>query len=696
MATTGKKTVKKVYEIVASESKSQRGVLVATYKKNPDQLKWIGKQHLYNYPLSAEEANAGQCEWDKVKELWLYSGAKDNRHVYVAEFVGIKAQKDFLAEHPDYPRGTGKGHGDFYAVFKVTRKYQPTIEDSVVTVRVKDFTRRTPKIAQAIKAYQNGAEIGCLLDYLPAELAPLTHEQLRVCEAAVQLDFFDEIFPQVTKLVKRNAAGGRKFALATVFSGIGAIEQAFLRKHIDHEIVFACDNGDQTPFQCEAVEWQECVDEFNRLSVFVDTMRPTTESQQSAAEIVRAQRDSIKRLLDGAPATSKRPERELKDRVLMLYEAVGFYKFRVTWENEPDWKARKHLVDMLYRPLLNRNNVRKSYVANYDVDDERFHWNVSFLEGLPYRNKVDLLVGGSPCQSFSLVGKQMGLSDTRGTLFYEYARLVCEIRPKCFIYENVRALLSNDNGRTWATMSRVFTDLGYDWKYAVLNAKDYGMPQNRERVFVVGFRKDLKVGDSFQFPKPVELTRTMQDFLLDVVPGKYYLPEKGVEFVLDEGNLTKRYTQIDGTVQLCQKKNQQFNWHGDFVFVDEETASRLGMPEMEKYYLSEKVRKYVLASGTKTFYSRPQTDLPVARPLLTSMHKMHRAGVDNYITRDGRIRKLAPRECLRLMGFSDSFKIVVPDTSMYQQAGNAIVVDVLVSILDSINATVPQFFTKEN
>ena len=188
----------------------------------------------------------------------------------------------------------------------------------------------------------------------------------------------------------------------------------------------------------------------------------------------------------------------------------------------------------------------------------------------------------------------------------------------------------------------------------------------------------------------------MQDFLLDVVPGKYYLPEKGVEFVLDKGNLTKRYTQIDGTVQLCQKKNQQFNWHGDFVFVDEETASRLGMPEMGKYYLSEKVRKYVLASGTKTFYSRPQTDLPVARPLLTSMHKMHRAGVDNYITRDGRIRKLAPRECLRLMGFSDSFKIVVPDTSMYQQAGNAIVVDVLVSILDSINATIPQFFTKEN
>ena len=696
-----KQKVESVQEVVASGMKSQSLVLVGTYKKKPDQLAWIRKHHLYNYPLSEVEARLGNEGWGKVKELWLYSGSKDRRHIYEAEFFGIMLRKDFLAAHPDYPTGGSRSHatahGDFYAVFCIKHKYQPTIDDSKVIVRTKDFAKRTPPIVQAIKAYQAGGELGSLRTFLPIELTPLSHDQLCVCEAAVQLDFFDEIVPQVTKSVKQNTITGKhKLALATVFSGIGAIEQALLRKHIDHEIVFACDNGDQTPFQCKAVEWQECVDEFYRLSEFADTMYPTTESQQSAAEIIRAQRDSIQRLLDGAPATSKRPERELKDRVHMLYEAVGFYKFRVTWEGEPDWKARKHLVDMLYRPLLNRNNVRKSYVANYDVDDERFHWNVSFLEGAPYRNTVDLLVGGSPCQSFSLVGKQMGLSDTRGTLFYEYARLVSEIRPKCFIYENVRALLSNDNGRTWTIMSRVFTDLGYDWKHAVLNAKDYGMPQNRERVFVVGFRKDLKVGNSFQFPKPVELTRTMQDFLLDVVPGKYYLPEKGVEFVLDEGNLTKRYTQIDGTVQLCQKKNQQFNWHGDFVFVDEETASRLGMPEMEKYFLSEKVRKYVLASGTKTFYSRPETDLPVARPLLTSMHKMHRAGVDNYITRDGRIRKLAPRECLRLMGFSDSFKIVVSDTSMYQQAGNAIVVDVLVSILDSIKATVPQFFEKEN
>jgi len=493
--------------------------------------------------------------------------------------------------------------------------------------------------------------------------------------------------------MNRKAEG--KLKLATVFSGIGAIEQALLRTHVAHEIVFACDNGDLSPFVCNAMKWEGCVSLFKKLSESVDSIRPTTEKQKDAAEIAVRQRDSIQNLLNGAPATSRRPERELKDRVQMLFEAVEFYRFRERWEKGESWTKRKQMVDELYAPLLSRNKVRQSYMANYQAEEDDFHWNVSFLEGTPYHDKVDLFVGGSPCQSFSLVGKQMGLSDTRGTLFYEYARLVSEIEPKCFIYENVRAVLSNDNGRTWEIMSKVFSDLGYTWKYQVLNAKDYGIPQNRERVFVVGFRNDIPGKDSFEFPMPQLLTRVMQDFLLDIVPGKYYLPEKGVEFVLDEGNLTKRYTQVNGTVQLCQKKNQQFNWHGDFVFVDEETAKRLGMPELEKYYLSEKVRQYVLATGTKTFYSRPRVDLEIARPLLTSMHKMHRAGVDNYISRDGRIRKLAPRECLRLMGFSDTFKIVVSDTSMYQQAGNAIVVDVLVALLDSIEKIIPEVFTKE-
>ena len=148
---------------------------------------------------------------------------------------------------------------------------------------------------------------------------------------------------------------------------------------------------------------------------------------------------------------------------------------------------------------------------------------------------------------------------------------------------------------------------------------------------------------------------------------------------------------------MCQKRNQQFNWHGDFVYHPDslDTPSDEKFDEFvfdvkdveEKYYLSEKVAKYVLAGGTKNFKTSTETDLDVARPLLQSMHKMHRAGVDNYVTHKGRIRKLTPRECLRLMGFKDSFKIVVSDTSAYQQAGNSIVVDVLIAILKQMDIT---------
>lgn len=382
---------------------------------------------------------------------------------------------------------------------------------------------------------------------------------------------------------------------------------------------------------------------------------------------------------------------DLAQRTSMLHEKINYLRVQKKLDSlGEDWKARKKYVDSLYEGLEKRNKVKASYTANYDIKEDDFHWNIAFLDGKQYAGKVDLFVGGSPCQSFSFVGKQRGLDDTRGTLFYEYARLIDEIRPKVFIYENVRAVTSHDGGKTWKKMQQVFSELDYSFSWKVLNARDYGVPQNRERLFVVGFRNDLDLDVEFSFPQAIELEKKMQDFLLDNAPGGYFLPEKGVDFVTSEKNLSKRFTQIDGEVQLCQKKNQQFNWHGDFVFQSEEDAEKNHIPDLEKYYLSEKVRKYVLSTGTKNFYSKPETDLEVARPLLTTMHKMHRAGVDNYVTTDGRLRKLTPRECLRLMGFSDSFKIVVSDTSMYQQAGNSIVVDVLIHIMEQILLSYPE------
>lgn len=406
----------------------------------------------------------------------------------------------------------------------------------------------------------------------------------------------------------------KKLRLATVFSGIGAIEHAIERLNIPYEIVFASDNGE-------------------------------IELKQTEEE--------IKAELD-----------DLKDDI-----------------------EKKQYIDDLYKDSGRINFVQKSYFANYDISEDKFYQDVRFINGYQFRGQVDLFVGGSPCQSFSMVGKRGGFNDTRGTLFYEFVRLVKEIQPKVFIYENVKGVLSHDGGNTWQVMQNVFSELGYVWSYKVMNAKDYGVPQNRERIFVVGIREGLG-HKKFVFPKKEKLTTTMKDYLESNVAEKYYLGKKGIEFVTNNKNLKKSYTQINGDISLCQTKNQQFNWHGDFRFEPFDSIdSDEGKEIAEKYYLSDKLVNYVMKSGTKGFYSKPEIDLDVARPLLSTMMKMHRAGVDNYVTTYGRIRKLTPRECLRLMGFCDSFKIVVSDTQAYKQAGNSIVVDVLMHILINIMHT---------
>lgn len=337
----------------------------------------------------------------------------------------------------------------------------------------------------------------------------------------------------------------------------------------------------------------------------------------------------------------------------------------------------------------NDKYVKESYFANYEINECNWYDDVKNINGVIYKDRIDLLVGGSPCQSFSMVGKRKGFDDTRGTLFYEFARVVKESQPKIFIFENVKGLVNHDRGNTFEVIKETFKELGYKFKYKLLNSKNYGIPQHRERIFVIGF-KDNSV--NFEFPESIPLEYKMQDFLEDYIDSKYYLKEKGIKFVTSSKNRIKRYTQINGNIALCQKANQQFNWHGDFIFEECENDFNDFVFDVnkveEKYYLSEKTKAYVLSSGTKTFKTSVGTDLEVARPILQSMHKMHRSGVDNYVTHNkGKIRKLTPRECLRLMGFKDDFKQVVSDTQMYRQAGNSIVVNVFIAILKQMDIT---------
>ena len=138
-------------------------------------------------------------------------------------------------------------------------------------------------------------------------------------------------------------------------------------------------------------------------------------------------------------------------------------------------------------------DLSKEHFEKRNINYICFHYE---LDGKQYAGKVDLFVGGSPCQSFSFVGKQRGLDDTRGTLFYEYGRLIDEIRPKVFIYENVRAVTSHDGGKTWKKMQQVFSELDYSFSWKVLNARDYGVPQNRKRAIIL-----LNKKNKWEFPK---------------------------------------------------------------------------------------------------------------------------------------------------------------------------------------------------
>lgn len=352
----------------------------------------------------------------------------------------------------------------------------------------------------------------------------------------------------------------KKLRLATVFSGIGAPEQALNKMNIPYDIVFACDNGER-------------------------------ELQLTKEEIIEK---------------ANKKEKDINE-----------------------------YVKELYNNLKKINYVKKSYMANYDITEEKWYEDIRFIDGKKYKDKVDLLVGGSPCQSFSIIGKRAGLNDARGTLFYEFARLIDEIQPKFFIYENVLGMLTHDKGNTWKHIKEIFESLDYKINVNILNSVDYGIPQNRKRLFVVGFKKH-KI--NYREPDKIELTTSMKDYLEEHVETKHYLGQKGFEFVTNPKY--KSRARVNHEIIQTQKANQQFNWNGDFVF-----------EPLEKVKNNESI--------------------------------MNRAYVGNWNGEIGVIRQLSYRECLRLMGFSDSFKVVVPNVPAYRQIGNSIVVNVLEAIFKS-------------
>lgn len=303
-----------------------------------------------------------------------------------------------------------------------------------------------------------------------------------------------------------------------------------------------------------------------------------------------------------------------KYKVVSLFAGIGgidlgleFAGFDIIWANDFD------------------HNACLTYKAN--VGDQIVEGDIRLVKDqIPAH---DVLCGGFPCQPFSTLGKLQGFEDeqNRGTLFFEIMDIVKKHDTKVIILENVKNLITHDKGETFKRILKELDAAGYYCNWKILNSQDYGVPQRRNRVFLVCFNKKYFKDVPFEYPKQEELTVTTQDLL-----------DKDVS---------------------------------------------------EKYFLTKKISTTILGKGTKGYIVEPTIDLPISKTLTATMHKMHRASQDNYVTdndnfeknvsdKENRIpiRKLTPNECRKLQGFPSDWKQVVADGHAYKQFGNAVTVDV--------------------
>lgn len=303
--------------------------------------------------------------------------------------------------------------------------------------------------------------------------------------------------------------------------------------------------------------------------------------------------------------------KKIKYRTVSLFSGIGGFDlgfmyagFNIIWANDFD----------KYACQTYKANVSKNIVCG-DIRIEK--------ENIPAH---DVLIGGFPCQPFSTLGKLEGFNDEeRGTLFFEIKEIIRKHKTKVVVLENVKNIMNHDSGKTFKKIIHELESLGYVCFHHVFNSADYGIPQRRNRCYIVAFLGEYFNTPDFEFPVKQKLTVTTQDLLDEDVEAKYFLSKK-----------------IVGTI---------------------------------------------MGKGTKNYIVEPTIDLPISKTLTATMAKMHRASQDNYVTDQKNyekycgedrvnIRKLTPNECRKLQGFPSDWVQVVSDCQAYKQFGNAVTVNV--------------------
>lgn len=307
-----------------------------------------------------------------------------------------------------------------------------------------------------------------------------------------------------------------------------------------------------------------------------------------------------------------------KYKTISLFAGIGGFDlgfsnagFDMIWANDFD----KYCVQTF------KENISENIVLG-DINEH--------LDDIP---KHDVLVGGFPCQPFSTLGKLKGFDDDRGTLFFTIKEIIKKHDTKVVVLENVKNIVNHDSGKTFRKIKSDLEELGYYVNYKVLNSADYGIPQRRNRVYIVAFNKKYFNNVQFEYPQPIELNVKAQDLLDDDVEEKYFIS-----------------TNMIGTI---------------------------------------------LGKGTKGYIVKPTIDQSICKTLTATMHKMHRASQDNYYTdiknhekycdkNKTNIRKLTPNECRKIQGFPSDWKQVVSDTQAYKQFGNAVTVNVVYAVAKNL------------
>ena len=340
--------------------------------------------------------------------------------------------------------------------------------------------------------------------------------------------------------------------------------------------------------------------------------------------------------------------------------------------------------------------ARSSYKAMHNTENEIEYHDIKEVTNEEFRKlrgKVDIICGGFPCQAFSIAGKQLGFEDARGTLFYEIARATQEIKPRYLLLENVRNLLSHDKGQTFTRILKIFDELGYDAEWQVFNSKNFGVPQNRERVFIIGHLRGectYKVfpiqGEDKEFNTNGEIKQVGNIVNTTSFGGN---PQRGRIYKTDGISPAKNCVGGGGLEPkiLVREATKQ-----GYTVADVGDSINLSHP-------NSKTRRGRVGKNIANTLLTSDEQGVVLPQIIQKPHGFNKGGVhniaptitkssyqeNNFLKTEGvSIRKLTPKECWRLQGFPDELfdkaQAVNSNSQLYKQAGNSVTVNVVEEI----------------